>query len=83
MKFLPSSILIILFLCLSSVIPRQDKQGMFQIVSMHHSTYAIQTEYLLPDSTKMTDTISVVLIRDGKAVSVDKYVFVERKTMNK
>jgi hypothetical protein len=79
MKLFPSCILIILLLCFSSVIPRQEKQGTFEIVSMHGSTYAIQTEYLLPDVTKMLDTISVVLIRDGKAVSVDRYVFVGRR----
>jgi hypothetical protein len=50
---------------------------------MHHSTYAIETDYLLPDSTKMMDTVTVVLIQDGKVMMVDKYVFVERKTMNK
>jgi hypothetical protein len=83
MKLFPSCILLILFLCFSSVIPRQEKLGRFEVVSMHHSTYAIETDYLLPDSTKMMDTISVVLIQDGKAVTVDKYVFVERKTMNK
>jgi hypothetical protein len=46
---------------------------------MHHSTYAIETDYLLPDSTKMMDTVTVVLIQDGKVVMVDKYVFAGRK----
>jgi hypothetical protein len=79
MKIFPSCILFILILCFSSVIPRQEKQGRFEIVSMHGSTYAIETAYLLPDVREAMDTISVVLIREGKAVSVDRYVFVGRK----
>jgi hypothetical protein len=83
MKPLPGILILIVSLLFSSVIPRQEKQGTFEIVSMHHSTYAIQTEYLLPDSGKMGDTLTVVLIRDGRVTMVDKYVFAGRKTMNR
>jgi hypothetical protein len=79
MNPLPGILILIILLLFSSVIPRQEKQGTFEIVSMHHSTYAVQTEYLLPDAGMISDTISVVLIQNGKVVSVDRYVFVERR----
>jgi hypothetical protein len=82
MKHLLSGILLLAFLLFSSVIPRQEKLGRFEVVSMYNSTYAISSDYLLPDARKMMDTVTVVSIRDGRVALIDRYVFVDRKIID-
>ncbi|MDR1939065.1 MAG: hypothetical protein LBQ73_11300 [Tannerellaceae bacterium] len=55
----------------------ERRENSFEVISMHNATYAVKSEYLLPDVGKVNDTITVVFIKDGETKRIDKYVFVE------
>jgi hypothetical protein len=55
----------------------ERRENSFEVISMHNATYAVKSEYLLPDVGKVNDTITVVLVFDGDVKRIDKYVFIE------
>jgi hypothetical protein len=74
---------ILLFLIFSSIIPSQERRNTFEIVSIYDSTYAVNAKYHIRDVTNMVDTVTVVLISEGKIILVNKYLCVESKTIKK
>jgi hypothetical protein len=74
-------ILILLFILFSSIIPRQGRHNIFEVVSISGSTYAVNAKYHLAGTGNIADTVTVVLISDGEIISVNKYLCVESKTI--